>query len=139
VLIRELIGGRGAIFTCKADEPIMDVARVLATKRIGAMPVMDDTHTMIGMLSERDIVRALVDHGGDIAGRTVSEVMSRRVITCGLGNTLVDAAALMHRYSIRHLPIVDDGLLVGMLSLRDVLKLVEPSGSRPMLLHDSAS
>lgn len=133
MLIRDFIRSRGNIFTCRPDDDLMDAAAKLAHNKIGALPVLDEEHNLIGMLSERDFVRVLVERGGGLSKLKVAEVMSRNVIVCAPGNSVADAAALMRRNRVRHLPIVDDDLLVGMLSVRDVLQLVEPSGSEAVL------
>lgn len=137
MLIREFIRGRGdkpaKIITCRPSDELMAAATLLAKHKIGALPVMDNEHNLIGMLSERDFVRVLVERGGGLSKMKVAEVMSRNLIVCAPGNTVADAAALMRRYRVRHLPIVDEDLLVGMLSVRDVLLLVEPSSTDAVL------
>lgn len=133
MLIRDLIRNRGDIITCRPTDDLMAAAEKLTTHKIGVLPVTDDAHNLIGMLSERDFVRTLVERGGGLSKMKVAEVMSRNVIVCAPGNSIADAVALMRRYRVRHLPIVDEDLLVGMLSVRDVLFLVEPSGNDAVL------
>jgi CBS domain-containing protein len=113
----------------------MAAATTLKERSIGALPVLDDSHNLIGMLSERDFVRALVERGGGLSKLRVSDAMSRNVVVCAPGNTVADAAALMRKYRIRHLPVVDEDLLVGILSVRDVLQLVEPAGNDPIMVR----
>lgn len=139
MLIRDFIRGRGdnpgRIITCRPGDDLMSAAQLLAKHKIGALPVLDEEHNLIGMLSERDFVRTLVERGGGLSKMKVDEVMSRNLIVCAPGNTVSDAAALMRRYRVRHLPIVDEDLLVGMLSVRDVLLLVEPSNTDAVLFN----
>jgi len=105
--------------------PEVKVAAAVALLRrhgIGALVVSDDGASIDGILSERDIVHALADHGDKILGFDVAQLMSRPVVTCKLGDTVADLMGLMTARRIRHLPVVEAGALAGMISIGDVVK-----------------
>ena len=101
---------------------VADAARALARERIGAMVVIDADQTLRGILSERDIVRGLAEHGAALLERPIAEVMTSDVITCGLERGLEAVMADMTDHRIRHLPVVEDGTLVGIVSIGDLVK-----------------
>lgn len=119
--IRALLKGqRTAVITSRQDDSLEFVAKVLTKHRIGAVPVTDGKGGLVGVLSERDIVRAFAQ-GRDLRGSTVRDLMTRDVAVCGPDTTVKDAMRLMAKRHIRHLPVVDGGEVVEMLSLRDVM------------------
>jgi CBS domain-containing protein len=106
-------------------EPTADlvaVIRTLADRRIGALLVTDLDKGVIGILSERDIVRALAEHGASVLGRTVEEVMTRKVVTCSEADTVGEIMERMTTGKFRHLPVIEGGELVGIVSIGDVVK-----------------
>src|SRR5262245_14126472 len=94
------------------------VAAVEAMHRfqVGALVVTDDDGRIVGMLSEREVVTGLCRHGSDLLGRRVSEVMDRHVATCRPGDSIVDVMAQMTGTRRRHVPVVDGGRMVGIVS-----------------------
>lgn len=105
--------------------PEMTVAAAVALLRrhgIGALVVSRDGVAVEGILSERDVVHALADHGDKALALSVAQLMSRRVITCKLADTVADLMALMTERRIRHLPVIEAGKLAGMISIGDVVK-----------------
>jgi CBS domain-containing protein len=105
--------------------PEVKVAAAVALLRrhgIGALVVSDNGASVDGILSERDIVHALADHGDKILGFNVAQLMSRPVVTCKLADTVADLMGLMTARRIRHLPVVEAGALAGMISIGDVVK-----------------
>jgi CBS domain-containing protein len=106
-------------------EPAADIAaaaKLLATHRIGAVVIRGAGGRLAGILSERDIVRALAEHGVDALALPVRQVMTREVETCGEDDTV---AAIMERMTagkFRHMPVMSDGKLVGLISIGDVVK-----------------
>jgi len=106
-------------------EPAADLAvaaRLLSTHRIGAVLIRGAGGRLAGILSERDIVRALSEHGADALALPVGQVMTREVATCGEDDT---AASIMERMTtgkFRHLPVISNGKLVGLISIGDVVK-----------------
>ena len=106
----------------KPAETVGNLARQLQQARIGAMVVSQDGQTIDGIISERDIAYSLAERRGELHLLPVSALMTRKVMTCSPEDSLSQAASLMSRYQIRHLPVKQDGRLVGIVSIRDVLE-----------------
>ncbi|HQZ13141.1 MAG TPA: CBS domain-containing protein [Devosia sp.] len=111
-----------AVFTVSADAPISEAVAELNRHRIGAVVVLSDKGDVAGILSERDIVRHLGDDPAGLLKRPVREIMTTRVITCARMTAVADLMEQMTRHRIRHIPIVEDGELVGIVSIGDVVK-----------------
>ena len=107
--------------TCIPEESITSVCTRLSTLNIGAFPVCDANGALIGIISERDVVRAFAKDGARLAERRVRDLMTRDVVTCGLDATMLDAEKVMNKHRVRHMPVMDGAKLVGMLSIRDVM------------------
>ncbi len=112
----------GAVFTVAAGAPISEAVAELNRHRIGAVVVLADNGAVAGILSERDIVRHLGDDPTALLRRPVSDIMTTRVITCARMTAVADLMEQMTRHRIRHIPIVEDGELVGIVSIGDVVK-----------------
>lgn len=110
------------VVTASPDTTLADAARLLSRHRIGAVVVSRDGQGVDGILSERDIVRALAEHGSAVLGAPVERVMTREVVTCAPGDRVESLMAVMTGKRIRHLPVVADGALRGMISIGDVVK-----------------
>ncbi|MCI5046092.1 MAG: CBS domain-containing protein [Aquisalinus sp.] len=95
---------------------------VLGEKNIGAVVVTDDDGAVCGILSERDVVRHMSRSGAGILSSSVDEYMTKNVVTCGLDGDLQDIMQIMSTRRIRHLPVVEDGKLTGIVSIGDVVK-----------------
>jgi CBS domain-containing protein len=119
-VVEVLKSNKQVLACCTPDEPILTVAERLNSLNIGAMPVCGANATLIGVISERDVVRGFARNGAKLTERYVRDLMTREVVTCGPGSTMAEAEALMDKHRIRHLPVVDGGKLIGMLSIRDV-------------------
>ena len=111
----------GRLVTLCCDVTIADVAKVLSTERIGAVMLTDDGGHLAGILSERDVIRLIAEEGVDVVGMPAAEHMVRSVITCSLDTEIDEALELMSAHAFRHLPIVHDKELLGLISIRDVL------------------
>ena len=112
----------GDIITIEPTADLAAAAKLLATHRIGAVVILGAGGRMAGILSERDIVRALSDQGAAALDAPVGQVMTRNVATCGEDDT---AASIMERMTagkFRHMPVVNCGRLVGLISIGDVVK-----------------
>ena len=110
------------VHTVPTGAPVAEAIRILNDRRIGAVVVTDDAGAVAGILSERDIVRHL---GGDpeaLLAAPVSTIMTKTVITCGRDTSVSQLMEQMTRYRIRHIPIVEDNVLVGIVSIGDVVK-----------------
>lgn len=111
-----------AVTTASPSATLLDVAARLAAKRIGAIVVVGSGGEVVGIISERDIIRALSEAGPDCLSRPVSDTMTSRVVTCLETDTLDELMAMMTARRFRHLPVVTDGALVGIISIGDVVK-----------------
>jgi CBS domain-containing protein len=111
-----------AVTTAGPGTTLLEVARKLAAKRIGAIVVVGPGGEMKGIISERDIIRALSRNGPESVTRPVAEFMTSDVVACQETDTLDELMAMMTAKRFRHLPVVTDGALVGIISIGDVVK-----------------
>lgn len=111
-----------AVTTVQPDISLQEVANKLAAKRIGAVVVVGEGGEVCGIVSERDIIRALATEGAGALARPVAQTMTRQVVTCQETDTLDELMAMMTARRFRHLPVVTDGALVGIVSIGDVVK-----------------
>lgn len=109
------------VVTCRPDDTIQLVVGLLDRHKIGAMPVIDGEGRLVGVVSERDIIRRLAASKDDVRAQKVNELMTRDVVTCTLATPVKDAARLMDKRHIRHLPVMDGTRVADMVSLRDVV------------------
>ena len=110
------------VATIRPEATIADAVGQLNRERIGALVVSETGQGVDGILSERDIVNALGDHGGDLMSRPVSAIMTRNVITCEPSDTVAELMAEMTSRRIRHFPVMSDGRLCGIVSIGDLVK-----------------
>ncbi|MGF1609088.1 MAG: CBS domain-containing protein [Kiloniellales bacterium] len=108
--------------TVRPDATIATVVRLLKLEGIGALVVSTDGSKVQGIISERDVVRGLAEHGAALLEMPVSSLMTRVVKTCRLDAPITDVMAEMTRSRFRHLPVVEDGQLRGIVSIGDVVK-----------------
>ncbi len=110
------------VVTIAADATINDAVLLLRRKRIGALVIDGKDGGIEGILSERDIVRALADYGARVFDLPVSALMTRNVVTCAPEDSVSGVMAEMTARRIRHLPVVENGVLIGIVSIGDVVK-----------------
>jgi CBS domain-containing protein len=110
------------VVTVAATVTIAEATKLLAAKRIGAVIVRDGGGAVGGILSERDIVRALAKSGADCLSHKVADHMTRDVVTCSEADSVDDLMEQMTRGRFRHLPVVEDRQLIGIVSIGDVVK-----------------
>jgi len=110
------------IFTIEPGATLTAAAKLLAEKRIGALLILGPDHRITGILSERDIVRAIAERGAAALNDFVSTAMTREVVTCRETETITSIMDRMTSGKFRHLPVVDQNRLVGMISISDVVK-----------------
>jgi CBS domain-containing protein len=123
VTVAAILGQKShSIITAKAEETLKGVCDLLAHHRIGAVVVTDGTGSISGILSERDIVKAVARDGVGALDRPTADYMTRTVTTCTPADTIADVMAWMTQGRFRHLPVVDGGRLVGVVSIGDVVK-----------------
>lgn len=118
------------IATVRMNETVAIAAQLLRTANISALVVKDvcrtEGNTAVGMFSERDVVRAIAEHGAAGVNRKVSEMISvQQLISCTSGDTLEHVRRLMNRHHIRHVPVIDDYTLVGVISIRDISRALD--------------
>ena len=123
--VREYLGKlKRVVITCRPEDTGETAATLLVTNQIGAMPVRDAQGGIVGMLSERDILRGFSHEGKRVEQLLVGELMSRKPVTCTLDDAMVDARRLMKASRVRHLLVMEDERLVGLLSISDVLEAI---------------
>jgi CBS domain-containing protein len=111
-----------AVATIPPTLTLVEAVGRLAHRRIGALVVVDGRGGIAGIISERDIVRALAEAGPACLNRPVAETMTRQVVTCQESDTLDELMSMMTARRFRHIPVVADGDLVGIVSIGDVVK-----------------
>ena len=110
------------VATVDAGESVRTALALLAEHRIGALVVSADGEHIDGILSERDIARGLNEHGAGLLAETISIVMTAEVHTCPPTASVHDLAQTMTDHRVRHVPVVEDGKLIGIVSIGDVVK-----------------
>ncbi len=99
---------------------VQEAARLLTDHEIGVVMVVEPDETICGILSERDITAGVARFGDEVLGKTAGDLMTSPVISCSSSDSMVEILVLMEEHHVRHLPVIDDGALVGMLSMRDI-------------------
>lgn len=111
-----------AVVTSPPDMLVIDAAKTLSEKRIGTLVISADGKTPTGILSERDIVRELGKQGADCLKQTVDNLMTTKLVTCGPEDRADAVLTQMTNGRFRHMPVLADGKMVGLISLGDVVK-----------------
>lgn len=127
MLVETVLRAKGnGVVTARPDVTVGEAARQLAANRIGALVIVDGDGLLpriVGILSERDIVRVLAERGPATSDMRVRDLMSTNVVTCRLGDTVEQLMAVMTNRRVRHLPVLgDDGALIGIITIGDVVK-----------------
>ena len=139
MLVRTILKAKGSsVATIRSSQLLSEAAAMLRDHRLGALVVStDDTH-IDGIISERDVVRAVANHGAGALGRTVAATMTTDVLTCVESDPVNDLMLTMTSRRIRHIPVVDaGGLLCGIISIGDVVKShIEHIEGENRLLND---
>jgi CBS domain-containing protein len=122
--VQSILQTKGSdVATVNQQASLADATAQLRDRGIGALVVSNDGQHIDGIVSERDVVRALAAHGSSALGRTVASAMSTDVVTCAAGDSVEALMVSMTDRRIRHLPVVDDdGVLTGIVSIGDVVK-----------------
>lgn len=122
--VADILDSKGhAIVSILPNDTVADAARLLTEKRIGALVVRDRRGKLVGILSERDIVRAVADHGEAALDDHAEDLMTKEVRTCRPGDTIKELMQLMTLRRHRHAPVCNDaGDLIGIVSIGDVVK-----------------
>ncbi len=118
-----ILAGKGRdVVTIEPNASLASAIALLAEKRIGAVLILGADRRIVGILSERDIVRALAERGAGVLAEPVSSIMTRKVTTCHGGETVAQIMERMTEGKFRHVPVVEQGRLVGIISIGDVVK-----------------
>jgi signal-transduction protein with cAMP-binding, CBS, and nucleotidyltransferase domain len=121
--VSNILSAKGRdVVTAKSDDTVRSVAQLLATRRIGAVVILNSAGKIDGIVSERDVVRVIAADGASALDHKVSKVMTSKVKTCSETDSEVELMAMMTANRIRHLPVVAHGKLTGMISIGDVVK-----------------
>ncbi|MEM7070046.1 MAG: CBS domain-containing protein, partial [Pseudomonadota bacterium] len=121
--VSEILAQKGrAVFTAHHDESIEDIAKTLSEKKIGAAVILDSKDGVCGIASERDIVREIAKEGCDALSKPISVCMTQKVISCSENDSIDSLMDKMTKGRFRHLPVIDDGKLNGIISIGDVVK-----------------
>jgi CBS domain-containing protein len=110
------------VVTADPNTTLAEAVRVLAARRIGAVVVTGADRRIVGILSERDVVRVLGEKGPSALDTSISEVMTRKVTTCSMRDTVAELMERMTEGKFRHVPVIDEGRLAGIVSIGDVVK-----------------
>ena len=122
--VRHLLDRKGrAIFSIGPDEPVLEGIRLMAEHHVGALLVMKGDQ-LVGIVSERDYARKVILKGRSSAETPVSQIMSSPVVTVTLNSSVQECMQLMTARHLRHLPVVDAGKVIGMVSIGDLVKAV---------------
>ncbi len=111
-----------AVISVAPDASVCEAAKLLAEHGIGALVVLDERQRLRGILSERDIVRSIAQEGGGVLNQPVADIMTPDPITARPGDTCNALQTTMTERRIRHLPVIDEGRLIGLISIGDVVK-----------------
>lgn len=110
------------VYSVTPGDSVQTIVDVLAKQRIGAVLVMDRDGHLAGIVSERDVVRAMAGDAAAVAGKSASDIMTARVRTCSPSDTEAELMTLMTEHRVRHLPVLSNGKIAGMISIGDVVK-----------------
>lgn len=125
--IEEILRTKGReVVTITGDRGVLEAARVLVDHNIGSLVVVEGRRP-VGIVTERDLLRTTAARSSDLESIRVAEVMTREMITAGPGDRLREMMDVMTRQRIRHLPVIDDGELVGIISIGDLVNACRQS------------
>jgi len=120
--VKQLLQGKpGGLFTIGPDARVLEALRLMAEKNVGALPVVENGE-LAGIVSERDYARKVILHGKSSHDTPVREIMTEGAICVQPGNTIEECMALMTDRHIRHLPVIENSKLLGILSIGDLVK-----------------
>lgn len=123
--VKDVLDQKGdGVFALAPDTGIPGAAEILSRNDVGAAVVLDAGTAVVGILSERDITRAVAAHGAKIADMSVQDLMVKDVITCSAASNIPEAMGIMQANRIRHLPVIaEDDSLAGIISMRDLMEI----------------
>ena len=120
--IADVLRNKGAdVLSIAPDTLVSELISGLVGRNVGAMVVVGPDG-LVGIVSERDVVRMLHDHGADALGRRVADIMTSELVTCSPDDSLDALSGVMTTHRVRHVPVIEDGRLAGIVSIGDVVK-----------------
>ncbi len=124
MLVHQILKSKGSegVLTVKPGTLVEEAAKILAEKSIGTVIVSPDGETLAGILSERDIVRELANRGVGCMADKIDDYMTTELVTCGRNDDAVSVLEKMTKGRFRHMPVMEDNKLVGLISLGDTVK-----------------
>ena len=123
MFVESVLNSKGSsVVTAKPNTPVKDIAKMLTDAKIGAVVISTNNTRVDGILSERDIVSAVASKGEAALAMMAVSLMTREVVTCSLNDRIADLMAIMTEKRIRHLPVLVEGALVGIISIGDVVR-----------------
>jgi CBS domain-containing protein len=121
--VKSILDSKGTgVVTIEPSADLASAVKLLATRRIGALVVIGSDQRIAGIISERDIIRELAARGATALEQKLGFVMTRKIVTCSRAETISGVMDLMTAGKFRHLPVVDEGRLIGIVSIGDVVK-----------------
>jgi CBS domain-containing protein len=121
--VKEILSRKGTdVVTADPNATLSEAVKLLAARRIGAVVITGADRRIVGILSERDIVRTLAEKGPQALDSPIAEVMTRKVITCSAAETVPEIMERMTEGKFRHVPVIEQGRLAGIISIGDVVK-----------------
>ncbi len=121
-LVRDILERKGyQVVTVSPEDSVLRAAQLMNEERIGCVVVADQDRGVVGIFSERDVMRRIVAEGRPAATTRVGDVMTRPVTCCRPNTSLIECQSVMTNKRLRHLPVVEDRQLVGMISIGDIL------------------
>ena len=141
MLIAQILAGKGRdVVSTRPDATVAEVAGLLKARRIGAVVVTDAGGALCGIISERDLARGLADHGADLLTLRVGDLMTREVSTCSPDDGIDQLMQQMTEGRFRHLPVLEGGRMIGIISIGDVVKhRLQELEQEAHMLHDYIS
>jgi CBS domain-containing protein len=123
VIIEQILKSKGrSVMTARHNDSIHEIASRLSHRKIGAIVIVGDNGKVDGIISERDIIRLVAEHGAQALSMPASDGMTRNVVSCSSASTIEEIMETMTNGRFRHLPVIEDGVLVGIISIGDVVK-----------------
>jgi len=138
VIVSAILKGKGsAVVTARPTESLEAISKLMVKHRIGAVIICEPAGPPLGILSERDIVNSVAASGASALDRPASDAMTRNLLTCEPGNSIDELMTIMTNSRVRHLPVVEDGRLTGIVSIGDVVKCkLDEASAEVGLLRD---
>jgi CBS domain-containing protein len=123
MFVSDILSQKGAlVYSVRPSTSVAEISQQLSARRIGSVLVLDDRSSVVGIVSERDLVHAIATHGSRALELEASQVMTREVVTCDPDDSIDEVMQAMTTGRFRHLPVVHHGELLGLVSIGDVVK-----------------